>query len=66
MTNAYIAPATLARIDRLPKNRRIGEVAEKPAAPTEMEVWQDGFGVGLFFGGLLVDAILLGLHYLNG
>lgn len=66
MMNAYIAPATLARLDRLPKNRRIGAVVPEAPKPTEMEVWEHGFGVGLFFGGLLVDALLLGLQYLNG
>ena len=64
--NAYIAPATLARIDRLPKNRRLGEVAPEAPKPTEIEVWKDGFGVGLFFGSVLVDVMLLAAHYLNG
>ena len=63
--NAYIDPQTAARIRNLPRNRRIGAVAPEAPKPTEIEVWKDGFGVGLFFGSLLVDAVILGLHYIN-
>ena len=42
----YIDPADL------PKNRRVSPRATKPAlvASVDMAVWQDGFGVGFFFG----------------
>ena len=40
----YIDPADL------PKNRRVSPRAKKPAALVDMAVWQDGFGVGFFFG----------------
>ena len=63
----YIDPATRARIANLPKNVRIVPGAPKPAPkPTELEVWKDGFGVGLFFGGLMIEALLHGLTWING
>ena len=63
----YISDEQLARIRSLPQNRRIQPGAPvKAPKPTDMEVWQDGFGIGIFFGSLAVDAMILALQWLNG
>jgi hypothetical protein len=52
---------TAARLNNLPKNVRR---TAQPVAPADP--WRAGFEVGLLFGCLFVEALFLGLTWLNG
>lgn len=52
----------ISSTESAPKNRRKASVVQTRG----LTEWEDGFGIGWFFGGLFTCAVLLGFQWLNG